>query len=157
MNPKITALDIANYLGITVQAVHAKKGWEKVGKDRGVLVMRKQVDGSGLLAFRGEVEEDIPLDILIGTFTDPKQRQHWVDKYHSHTTIKKTPLMEKYWIRFKLPVIVSDRDYVLESKATIDKEKGVIEVNIKSVTDAKYPEDCCVRAEVKRTYYRFTA
>jgi hypothetical protein len=133
------------------------KGWEKVGKDRGVNVMRKQVKGSPLMAFRGEVVEEISLDMLIATFTDPTQRKYWVDKYHSHKTFKKTPIMEKYWIRFDLPVIVSDRDYVLESKATIDKEKGIIEVNIKSIINKKFPVDCCVRAEAKRTYYRFTA
>jgi hypothetical protein len=144
-------------LFVTHNTIYAKKGWEKVGKDRGVNVMRKQVKDSPLMAFRGETVEDISLDMLIATFTDPGQRKYWVDKYHSHKTFKKTPLMERYWIRFDLPIIVSDRDYVLESKATIDKEKGIIEVNIKSITNKKFPENCCVRAEVKRTYYRFTA
>ena len=41
MNPKITALDIANYLGITVQAVHAKiKSLNLIGDSFSVDVMK---------------------------------------------------------------------------------------------------------------------
>ena len=120
-------------------------------------VSRKTVEGSSLFAFRGVTEADIALDVLIATFTDPKQRRHWVNRYEEHVTIKKTKLSETYWIHFGLPPLVSDRDYVLKSDAKIDKKAGVIEVRIKSVTHDKYPPDCCVRAEVKGTYYKFTA
>ena len=155
----VILLTVCMGLGLTheASAKKSKKGWQDVGVDRGVHVMRKQVKGSGLLAFRGEIEENIAMDMLIATFTDPNQRKFWVDKYENHVTIKKTPIMEKYWIRFDLPWPVSDRDYVLESKANIDKDKGVIEVRIQSITHPKYPVDCCVRAQAKRTYYRFTA
>ena len=132
-------------------------GWEKVGRFDNVSVTRKTVKGSPLFAFRGVTEADIPLDILIGTFTDPKQRKHWVDRYDEHVTIKKTELSETYWIHFGLPPLISDRDYVLKSDAIIDKDKGIIEVKIKSVIDKNYPPKCCVRAEVKSTYYKFTA
>ena len=133
------------------------KGWEDVGTYDDVKVSRKSVEGSPLLAFRGVTEVDLPLDIIIGTFTDPKQRRYWVDRYKEHVTIKKTEVSETYWIHFKLPPLVSNRDYVLKSDATIDKDKGTIEVKIKSVKHDKYPPDCCVRAEVKGTYYKFTA
>ena len=132
------------------------KGWEKIGTFDNVKVSRKTVKGSPLFAFRGITEANIPLDILIGTFTDPKQRRHWVDRYDEHVTFKKTELSETYWIHFKLPV-VSDRDYVLKSDAIVDKDKGIIQVKIKSVKHDKYPPKCCVRAEVKGTYYKFTA
>lgn len=133
------------------------KGWETVGTYNNVKVSRKTVEGSPLFAFRGVTEADISLDVLISTFSDPKQRRHWVDRYEEHVTIKKTPLSETYWIHFGLPPLVSDRDYVLKSDAKIDRDAGVIEVKIKSVTHPKYPPDCCVRAEVKGTYYKFTA
>lgn len=133
------------------------KGWEKVGTYSGVKVSRKTVEGSPLFAFRGVIEKEIPLDILMSTFIDPKQRKYWVDRYKKHVTIKKTELSETYWIHFKLPPLISDRDYVLKSDAKINKKKGVIQVWIKSVKDPKFPPDCCVRANVKKTYYRFTA
>ena len=133
------------------------EGWSDIGNYDGVKVSRKTVEGSPLFAFRGVTEADIPLDILIGTFTDPKQRSHWVDRYKKQITIKKTEVSETYWIHFKLPPMISDRDYVLKSDAIIDKAKGTIQIKIKSVESDKFPPKCCVRAEVKGTYYKFTA
>ena len=133
------------------------KEWESVGTFDNVKVSRKIVEGSPLFAFRGVTEADLPLDQIIATFTDPTQRKYWVNRYEEHTTIKKTPLSETYWIHFGLPPLVSDRDYVLKSVAQVNEEKGTIEVNIKSITHDDYPPKCCVRAEVKGTYYKFTA
>ena len=133
------------------------EGWSSLGVIDGVKVSRKIVEGSPLFAFRGERVADIPLDVLIATFSNPKERRHWVDMYKEHTTFEKTEMKEVYWIRFDLPPLISDRDYVLESVAKIDKEAGRLSVEIKSVEHPKAPKGCCVRAEVKRTYYQFTA
>ena len=131
--------------------------WENLGVIDGVKSARKTIKDSPLFAFRGEREADIPLDVLIATFADPKERSHWVDRYADHKTLKKTDYGETYWIRFNLPPLVSDRDYVLKSEAKIDREKGQITIVINSTQHPQAPEGCCVRAEVKRTVYQFTA
>ena len=137
--------------------VHAK-GWESLGNIKGVKVSRKTVEGSNLFAFRGEVDSETPIDQIIHTFADPKQRKHWVDRYHKHTTFKKTPLEEVYWIHFKLPPLISDRDYILKSVATVETDKNRVSIEINSLEHPKDPKDgCCVRAQVKKTYYQFEA
>ena len=133
------------------------KDWRFVGTFDGVKVSKKVVKGSPLFAFKGITEAELPLDQIIATFSDPNQRKYWVDRYADHTTIKKTPLSETYWIHFSLPPLVSDRDYVLKSDASVNQDKGVIEVKIKSIEHPDYPVKCCVRAQVKETYYKFTA
>ena len=133
------------------------EGWRSLGVIDGVKVSRKTVEGSPLFAFRGERVAEIPLDVLVATFADPKERKNWVDMYQEHKTLEKTELSETYWIHFDLPPLISDRDYVLESVAKIDKENARLSVEIRSVEHPKAPSGCCVRAEVKRTYYQFTA
>lgn len=132
-------------------------GWEDLGVIDGVRTKRQSVENSPLFAFRGERVADIPLDVLIATFADPAQRKHWVDRYEEHVTLEKSDLSEVYWIHFGLPPLISDRDYVLKTVAKIDREKGQIRVEINSTTHPKAPSGCCVRAEVKRTLYLFTA
>ena len=132
-------------------------GWESLGNIDGVNVSRKTIKNSNLFAFKGERKANIPLDQLMSVFSDPKERKNWVDRYKDHITFKKTPLSETYWIRFGLPPLISDRDYILKTDAKIDEEAGRISVHIKSTTHPKDPKNCCVRAEVKRTYYQFTA
>jgi len=144
-------------LSLSVSSVAYAKGWSSLGVINGVKVSRMSVEGSPLFAFRGERVADIPLDVLVATFADPKERSKWVNMYKDHKTFEKSELREVYWIRFDLPPLISDRDYVLESVAKIDKEKAKLSVEIKSVEHPKAPKGCCVRAEVKRTYYVFTA
>lgn len=132
--------------------------WEKVGKKNGVMVHKKEVPGSDLLAFRGVITADIHIGKIMTTFIDEEQRGKWVDRYAGHRTLAKSDRSQTYWIHFGLPFPISDRDYVLKSDGFPDAEKKVVVTKIKSVTHPKAPEnDCCVRAEAYGTYYKFEA
>lgn len=141
------------------QVVAADGGtWEKVGKKDGVMVSKKEVPNSDLLAFRGVVVHDIHIGQVMTTFIDETQRSKWVDRYAAHRTLAKTDRTQTYWIHFSLPFPISDRDYVLYSEGHPDPAKKVVITKIKSVVNPKAPEDdCCVRAEVYGTYYKFEA
>ena len=141
--------------GVAMTAM-AEGKWEKVGNNDGVLVSKKEVEGSDLLAFRGVVVHDVPIGKVMATFLDEKQRSKWVDRYESHTTFKKSATSQTYRIHFKLPFPISDRDYVLRSDLVLKPEKKTVMIKIKSVKHPKGPEnDCCVRAEAYGTYYKF--
>lgn len=133
-------------------------GWEYVGTDDGVVVYRKPVDGSDTVAFRGVTYASLPIGKLVAIYSDPAEREHWVDRYVEHVTFEKTVDAETYWIHFGLPWPVSDRDYVLHSEATRDRASRTYTVQIKSVTHPKKAEDdCCIRAIAYRTFFEFTA
>jgi hypothetical protein len=144
-------------LALLAPPLHAAPSWQPLGLIDGVKTERQTVEGSPLFAFRGELTADVPLDVLMGTFADPAQRRHWVDRYSDHTTLEKEEMSETYWIRFSLPPLVSDRDYVLRTVARVDRERDALITETSSTTHPKAPSDCCVRAEVTRTFYRFTA
>ena len=130
--------------------------WEYLGTEDGVRVSRMAVDGSDVLAFRSEMVADIAIGQLIAVFVDPNERKHWVDRYADHKVLDRTERSERYWIKFGLPFPVSDRDYVLQSDIEVDDAKRVFITRIKSVEDRRAPvNDCCVRATVHKTYYRF--
>jgi len=136
----------------------AKGKWEKVGKNDGVAVSKMEVKGSDLMAFRGVIVSDVHIGKVMAAFVDESQRSKWVDRYHTHETFKKTDRLQVYRIHFKLPIPISDRDYVLNSELFPNPEKKTVTVKIKSVKHPKAPEnDCCVRAEAKRTFYKFEA
>jgi len=133
-------------------------GWEYVKTDRDVEVYRKEVPGSGVVAFKGVTTANLPIGQLLAVFNDPSERKNWVDRYAEHVTIEKGQYQELYWIHFGLPWPVSDRDYVLEAKGIADEATRTFKVKIKSVTSPKKGEDdCCVRATAIGTYYEFTA
>jgi hypothetical protein len=132
--------------------------WEYVGTDQNVVVYRKNVEGSDVVAFKGVTYADLPIGKVLAVFKDPDERKNWVDRYKEHVTLEKGEDTETYWIHFGLPWPVSDRDYILNATGRRDLTKKTFYVNIKSVQHPKKGEDdCCVRAIVNGTYYEFTA
>ena len=131
--------------------------WESVGQSDGVDVYRMQVQGSPMLAFRGEVVADVHISKIMEVFTNSEERGRWVDRYHSHETLEQTNRTELYWIRFSLPPGISDRDYLLRANLEVDEEAKTVTARLRSVVDRRWPEQgCCVRAYTE-TFYEFEA
>lgn len=147
-------------LPAVAQAKDQAKGpdWEFVSDEDNVRVFRKEIPGSDVVAFKGVTTTDVSIGKLLAVFREPNQRQYWVDRYLEHKTFERGPQSELYWIHFKLPWPISDRDYILKADGKPNEAKRTYTVNIKSVEYAKKGEDdCCVRAQVHGTYYQFTA
>lgn len=158
----ILALSLA--LGATsavgpVASAYAAGKWEYIGTFDGVRVERKEVPGTDVFAFRGEITTNIHIGKIIATFLDKSQRKNWVDRYDRSRTLSSPSAFEEiYWIAFALPFPVSNRDYVLHAQALPEADKGVFTAKIKSVKHPNAPEyDCCVRATANGTFYRFEA
>lgn len=131
--------------------------WENLGDIDGVQVSRMELEGSDVLAFRGDLVADVHIGQILSVFADPSEREHWVNRYGDHEVLEKTSTSELYWIRFDLPFPISDRDYLLSSEVTFNDSTRSFVANIESVTDQRKGEqDCCVRA-VTETYYQFWA
>jgi hypothetical protein len=133
--------------------------WEDEGVIKGVHVWSAEEPGSGVMSFKGEIVAPVHIQKLVAVFADSSQRKHWVDRFADFRTIEKpSALSEIYWIKFKLPAMISNRDYVLRADGEVDAGNHVFTAKIKSVPDKRKGEDdCCVRATVNRTFYRFTA
>jgi len=124
-----------------------------------VKVFKMEVPGSPLFAFKGEIVAPIHIGKIMSTFTDASQRKEWVDRYYAQESLfKDRPLAERYWIRFDLPFPILDRDYVMEFEAVPNAATRTILSTVKSTVDPKKPEqECCVRAVVEGTFYKFEA
>jgi START domain-containing protein len=155
----LSALCTAALTAVAVPAHGAaENGWEYVTTDSNVVVYRKVVPGSDVVAFRGVTYANLAIGKLLAVFGDGNQRKNWVDRYVEHKTFAKSEGSETYWIHFGLPWPVSDRDYVLQAISKDDPENHRVTVDIRSVESAdKGPDDCCVRATVHGTFYEFTA
>ncbi len=150
----VACLTLVSALGFAQEG-----SWENVGTFDGVKVWRKQVPGSELFAFKGEITANLHIGKIMTTFLDRDQRKFWVDRFAEQKMLEKpNPYAETYWIHFSLPFPISDRDYVLKADGQADNNARVFTARIKSVVDGrKGADDCCVRAEAKNTYYRFEA
>jgi len=144
--------------GFSLPLSAQEKGWEFVTTQDSVKISKKEVSGTTVMAFRGETIANVHISKIVAVFIDEKERKHWVDRYHSHKTLSTSERAATYWIKFQLPFPISNRDYVLHTSIDVDEPNRVFMANIKSVKDTRKPEDdCCVRAETTRAFYRFEA
>ena len=146
-------------VALLVPALAVAGDWSYLGVIDGVKVWRKEAEDTNLFSFKGEITTDVPIAKVLTVFLDRDQRKFWVDRFDDSKTLDKPgPLQETYWIKFKLPVGISNRDYVLNAQGTNDAANGVFTARIKSVVHpSKGVDDCCIRGEVRGTYYRFEA
>ncbi|MCO4762361.1 MAG: hypothetical protein KC502_12700 [Myxococcales bacterium] len=160
LKPALIALSLmaAVITTLPVESAAASHGkWELVSTKDGVRVTRQKVPGSNMFAFRGVMTANVHIAKVIAVFANPKSRSKWVDLWDDDQELHVVSKLErKYWIRFNLPFPVSDRDYVLRTKATLFEKKRIFTAKIHSI---KHPrakkKSCCVRGKVERTYYKF--
>jgi hypothetical protein len=137
---------------------HAKGGqWEEINDEDGIKVFRKEVPGSDIVAFRGETVIDAPIQKVVWILADNEHRTEWVDRLYISTTLEKSsPYDYVLYQAFKLPVIISNRDYVYRGKLDMDADSGVVTLHMSSTEHPKAPETVGVRANLINSRYTLT-
>jgi hypothetical protein len=137
----------------------APPGWEVIRNAEGVEVARKTVEGSPLFAFRGEGVVEAHISKVYATVVDNGRSHQWVDMLQPVATLQGAGTDDRVvYQHYDLPWPVEDRDYVLRMRTQLDEGAKVATVQFGSTTVASKPDqDCCVRGEVVRTFWKLEA
>ncbi len=160
MHQSLIGLVAAATLLVSFGAQAGSGEWEYVDRFDGVKVWRMQREGSNVFAFRGEVIHKVHIGKVLSVFGNGDLRQDWVDRWDASKDLKMIGPDERvFWIRFDLNWPVSDRDYVIHTKATKYPKRRQLIARLKSTTHRAKPEDggCCVRGLAFGTLYKFSA
>jgi hypothetical protein len=149
---------LAAALLLTTSALAGGAGWASIDNSDGIETFRKEVEGSNMMAFRGEGETDVHISLLASVLLDPSKGTEWVDMLVGSELVRRDgPNHILLYNHYDLSWPISDRDYVMDRVARFDPEAKVVTVTYSSVVDPLKPEqDCCVRATAHRTFWRFT-
>lgn len=133
------------------------EGWEKIRDEDGITVYRKEVEGSPLVAFRGEGIVDAPIGRIALIQMDLDHNPEWIEK------MVESRLLNVYsdtefltYSHIGAPPLVSDRDFVNR----IEIEYGApdrIKFNMHSVVDPKGPNTDYVRAKLIHSSFELTS
>ncbi|MFT7517877.1 MAG: hypothetical protein ACI9MC_000001, partial [Kiritimatiellia bacterium] len=132
--------------------------WEEIENENGIVTWRKSVEGSRMMAFRGEGEFDVPVGRIAGLMNDAEKGSSWVDMLIDVQVLEKTsPTETVLYQHYDLSWPISDRDYVMRRTMEADDGAKVVTVRFASLERSDKPaEDCCVRATAHGTFWRFT-
>ena len=133
------------------------EGWELVANEDGVLVHAKEVEGSSVLAFRGEGLIKASLARTLSVVLDQSRNVEWTALMLEARYIKQlSPTKWHVYQHYDGPFPTTDRDFVMELEITLDQANRKSELVFRSVNVPGYPEfDCCVRADLVRSYFSF--
>ncbi|MEE2959517.1 MAG: START domain-containing protein [Myxococcota bacterium] len=132
--------------------------WEIITEDDGIIVSQKEVPGRSLPIFKGQATFDSGVFDILGVLQDVGTGPQWMH------ACKEAQLLEKIsdfefiiYNRTDAPWPISDRDVVVHSKATYNKEEGWLKINMLSLDRKDKPEvDGVVRMPRLNGEYIFT-
>lgn len=132
--------------------------WEEISSEDGIVVHRREVPGSDLVAFKGETVIQAPIAKVANVLIDTSRKLEWVAKIVEAKNVRETSDFERVeYNHTATPWPLKDRDFVFEAKAEFDLPKKQVAFRMKSVEDPLMPEKNCVRGELKNSVYLLTS
>jgi hypothetical protein len=131
--------------------------WEELYTEDSVTVSKQEVEGSKLVAFKGDTELDAPLEKVLYVLMDNEHRLEWVGRLYENRVLEQvTPHEYFIYQAFELPTPFSNRDYVYHGEATLDEATGVVTLSMSSTEHEAAPETIGVRAQLVNSRYKLT-
>ena len=139
--------------------VFAENAWdlEKENEDLGIKVFTREVEGSDLKAFRGEMTIVTTLTAPIALIEDTTRAPEWMHNCGVVEIIENVAPGEaiSYMITVA-PWPVSDRDTVVHSKATQDPETLAVRVDVEARNNVFPENDDYIRITKMAGFWSFT-
>jgi hypothetical protein len=115
-------------------------GWEEIGNEDGIQLWRREVEGSPVVAFRGETVIEASMAKLGRILSDAPRRGEWIaDAKESKDLRSTSPVDRIEYNRTGTPWPLQDRDFVYRTTVEIDREARKMLVFIRSVEDELMP------------------
>jgi hypothetical protein len=132
--------------------------WEKFDEDDGIAVFRREVPGSPIIALRGEGVVDAPILRVVSVLVDNSRATEWIDSLAETKVIRKISDDEFiHWDHIATPVILKDRDFVVDIKLSLNPKDKQISLDYHSVYDSGAPKTDYVRGELSAGTFRLTS
>ena len=132
--------------------------WEKLGEKDGIVSYRREIPGSPTIAIKGEGMVDAPILRVASVVLDTKRLHEWTDSLRVARrirTVSQTEYVE--YDHIATPFILTDRDFVVETKIELDGPRKRITLQMHSVSDPAAPVTSFVRGELFASTYVLTS
>jgi len=132
--------------------------WEKIGDSDGILVFRREVPGSPLIAFKGEGIINASIVRVASVITDSDRATEWVDSLTESKIIRQVSETQTvHYDHIGTPFVLKDRDFVSDCKLEFDPSKKNITLKMHAVKDPLAPTTNYVRGELIHSSFSLTS
>jgi hypothetical protein len=145
-------------LTAAVAAADEEGVWEPTGTDSGIVLYRKEVPGSPVIAFRGEGVVDAPMIKVASIILDHRRAPEWMDSLVESRVVR--TISDSEYVEFNhfhAPPMVSDRDFVSDVRTRVDPASHSLTLVYRGIEDPSIPVGKRVRGQVISSVFVLTS
>ncbi len=131
------------------QLSYASSWYSVENTNDGIQIFRKEVNGTGLIAFRGIGVVDAPLALVATAVFDTERRREWIDGLVASRIIRwedKDNFIE--YDHIGMPFFMKDRDFVSIVTMSFDQSKKELVFHYQPADDPSAPRTNYIRGEL---------
>ncbi len=133
-------LILTTCMALLLVSAASAAGWKKTIQKKGIIVYKKDVKGSSLKKMKATVTVDAPMSEVLAVLLDYKKYRQWHPNLVGFKEFNKREKSSTIYFAYSLPFPVKNRDAVLLQRLTIQKNKQLIVLEMKSKKDKRVPE-----------------
>lgn len=114
--------------------------WDEIDRYDQIVMYRKKIPNSSLLAYRSVGVIDAPLGKLVTVIMDTPRKHEWMPRIKLAEVLRELSPTERIeYVHFKTPWPLKDRDVVYKIKMNRMPNKNEVEIGVTSVEDSLRP------------------
>jgi hypothetical protein len=153
----LIVLLLSTFFTFTAQAETSAWELEKEDEDIKLKVFTREIDGSNLKEFKGEMLVETEMTTLAALLLDGQSAPKWMHQCEKFEVVEQIdPLSAVVYFINGAPWPVSDRDAVISSSMSQDPETLVVTINVTALPDRLPEDDDYVRIPRMAGFWSFT-
>lgn len=129
--------------------------WIPTGTDHDVSTFRRDVPGSGIVAFKGEGPVDAPVWKVASVLLDIRRAAEWVDSLKESRVVRQLgPDRYIEYNHLHLPLIFKDREFVSDVRIDVDPSDHSVTLVYRPADGNEVPPSHYVRGQIRSGTFR---
>lgn len=136
--------------------------WEKIKEEDGIQIFKRDLPNTSLISFRGVGIVDAPVEKIVSIILDTGRAAEWAADLEESKVLewKNQPMEYIEYNHIRMPLILSNRDFISNLKVSVDKNKKQVHVQYSTPNEQKYLKpyyDGNVLGDLDGSYFTLTS
>ena len=129
--------------------------WTQMSNENNIVIFEGEISKDGVIPLKGTLIINSSIEKVAAILDDSSLRSSWLPAIQDLSVLSKSsPYKKVEFYQVEMPFIISDRTFIMESRASINSAKDEIFVTVKSVQDKRNLDSSNVRGNVQNSYIR---
>lgn len=149
----LTSVSVCTSFAQVLVGREAKTKWSLMSDSDNITIYESDVTHDGYVPLKGSLTINAPIEKVAAFLDDSIGKKKWLPAVEEIEVIKQVNPYEKIeYYHVVMPFIVSDRTFIMHSKAYVNKAKDEIFVTVKTIFKDQRLKSNLVRGEVVDSY-----